>query len=121
MSNSLVCKNMDETPVLARHPLHNAHRFKPKLPQPATRKGKTFNKRDFLASEGSETEGVSEEENEIPTPNVPRDHSSSTWQEMEGEDSGDELPSTQLIDPRPLAGMTHSLLVLNFYYKHHEP
>ena len=94
--------------MLARHPLHTAHRVKVNLPKPAIKSGK--HGRDVLAtvmaaSDGSETEGVSEEEVEAEnaewTPKITREDPYA-WKD----DESDDLPSTQLVDPRPLAGMT---------------
>ena len=82
---------MDETPSLARHPLHVVHTFKAKLPE-AVATDREDN-REVVESDGSETEGVSEEE-EV------REDNGSAWNEEE-----DDMPSTQLVDPRPLAGM----------------
>ena len=93
---------MDDTPLLARHPLHMAHRSKPKLPQPAARTN------SLVATEdGSETEGVvSSEEEELEaekerTSNVTEGDANSESDCLEEED---DVPSTQLVDPRPLAG-----------------
>lgn len=97
-----VQRNMDETPVLSRHPLHTVHHYRAKLPQPV-------GKRDHfvVSSEGSETEGVSddevliEDEKEWTPKNLGNNRSS--WKDVE-EDECEDMPSTQLIDPRPLAG-----------------
>ena len=99
--------------MLARHPLHTAHRVKANLPKPAIKSGK--HGRDVLAtvmaaSDGSETEGVSEEEVEAEnaewTPKITREDPYA-WKDDENE--SDDLPSTQLVDPRPLAGMTRPM------------
>lgn len=95
---------MDETPVLPRHPLQTVHQYKAKLPQPSGKRG-----REEVAGsgEGSETEGVSEDEvtegeNEW-TPKVTKDDRSAWW---DGDEGGcEDMPSTQLLDPRPLAGI----------------
>ena len=106
---SQVTMDMDETPVLARHPLHTVHKFKPKLPLPEPTATSGKDTRDVYVSEsdGSETEGESEEEGEVELCEGEREGTSkvvesdgSAWQEGE-----EDLPSTQLIDPRPLAGM----------------
>ena len=92
---------MDDTPLLARHPLHTAHRSKPKLPQPAARTS------SLVATEdGSETEGVVSSEEELEaekewTSNVSKGGANSESDCLEEED---DVPSTQLVDPRPLAG-----------------
>lgn len=94
---------MDETPVLSRHLLHTVHQYKTKLPQQLGKRGRE----EVTSCEGSETEGVSEDEvtegeNEW-TPNVTKD-GRSAWRDEE-EDGREGMPSTQLLDPRPLAGI----------------
>jgi hypothetical protein len=96
--------NMDETPVIARHPLHTAHKFKPKLPLPELTASSGKDSRDVLESEGSETEGesIGEEDGKVELleggrGNTPLEGDGSVWQE-------EDLPSTQVLDPRPLAG-----------------
>ena len=94
---------MDETPVLSRHPLHTVHQYKAKLLQPLSKRGRE----EVTSCEGSDTEGVSEDEvieaeNEW-TPKVTKG-SRSSWRN-EVEDGCEDMPSTQLLDPRPLAGI----------------
>ena len=99
--------NMDETPVLARHPLHTAHKFKPKLPLPEPTPSRGKGSCDVSESEDSETEGESlreEEGGEVELIEGKRGETSlkgngSVWLEEE-----EDLPSTQVLDPRPLAG-----------------
>ena len=85
---------MDETPLLARHPLHTAHRSKPSLPRPSSCL--------TTADDGSETEGVVSSEEELEwtgNERTPKGGFTDCRDEME-----DDIPSTQLVDPRPLAG-----------------
>ena len=105
---------MDETPVLSRHPLHTAHKFKPKLPLPEP-------SRDVSESKDSETEGESldeEEGGEVELVEGRRENTSlkghgSVWQEEE-----EDLPSTQVLDPRPLAGMLLGACTDSYTYIH---
>ena len=92
--------NMDETPVLSRHPLHTVHKFKPKLPLPEPTASSGKDRRDVLESEDSETEGeiLSEEEGEVELIEGEREGTGKTLEE-------EDLPSTQVLDPRPLAGI----------------
>ena len=99
---------MDETPVLARHPLHTVHKFKPKLPHPEPTASSGKDSRDVLESEDSEIEGESlnEEEGEVELIEGGR---AGTGKTLEGDGSAwreeeEDLPSTQVLDPRPLAG-----------------
>ncbi len=96
--------DMDETPVLARHPLHTAHKFKPKLQLPKLTASSGKDSRDVLESDDSETEGESlgEEDGKVELLEGGRGNTSlegdgSVWQE-------EDLPSTQVLDTRPLAG-----------------
>ena len=108
---------MDETPVLARHPLHTVHKSKPKLPlaDPITTSGK--DNHDVSDSEDSETEGENEEEGEVELIEGEREGTGkadgSAWQEEQ-----EDLPSTQVLDPRPLAGTLPSYRCLSRLVTH---
>ena len=99
---------MDETPVLARHPLHTVHKFKSKLPLPEPIATSRKENCDVSESEDSETEVESEEEGEVELisegeregASKALEDGGSIWQEED-----EDLPSTQVLDPRPLAGI----------------
>ena len=97
--------DVDETPVLSRHPLHTVHKFKSKLPLPEPTASSGKDSGDVSESEDSETEGesLSEEEGEVELIEGERgktlEGNGSAWREEE-----EDLPSTQVLDPRPLAG-----------------